>query len=277
MKCNEKIKHLRERKNLTQQELADIVGLKTASAINKIEMGLRDLKQSSIATFAMALDVTPAELLDDTELLPITEKVYSIPVFESVSAGFGSLANESVVDYETMPFRSAAEASETLFIRVKGDSMSPKIETGDLIQVRQQTSVDSGDIAVVMYEGEEPKIKSTPKTKSGVRKIPVLTPLKPFLDNCGDKILFRGKSGYMRRAEFRFGWEQFQRKNGISLSAHQLRHGFATICYDAELDEKDAAELLGHSSVELTKDIYTHISAERQKLNADKLNNFVLR
>lgn len=154
MKCNEKIKHLRERKNLTQQELADIVGLKTASAINKIEMGLRDLKQSSIATFANALDVTPAELLDDTELLPVTEKVYSIPVFESVSAGFGALANESVVDYEAMPFRSASEAAETLFIRVKGDSMSPKIETGDLIQVRQQTSVDSGDIAVVIYEGE---------------------------------------------------------------------------------------------------------------------------
>lgn len=112
------------------------------------------MKQSSIATFATALDVTPAELLDDTELLPVVEKVYSIPVFESVSAGFGALANESVVDYEPLPFRSASEAAETLFIRVKGDSMSPKIETGDLIQVRQQTSVDSGDIAVVLYDGE---------------------------------------------------------------------------------------------------------------------------
>jgi len=154
MKCNEKIKHLRERKNLTQQELAEMVGLKTASAINKIEMGLRELKQSSLLTFANALDVTPAELLDDTELLPVTEKIFNIPVFESVSAGFGALANESVIDYEPLPFRSASEAAETLFIRVKGDSMSPKIETGDLIQVRQQTSVDSGDIAVVLYDGE---------------------------------------------------------------------------------------------------------------------------
>ena len=127
----------------------------------------------------------------------------------------------------------------------------------------------------LFWEGEEPKIKSTPKTSSGVRKIPVLAPLKPFLAKSGDNILFKGKSGYIRRSEFMKGWREFQKKNGINLTAHQLRHGFATICYDAELNEKDTAELLGHSSVELTKDIYTHISAEREKVNADKLNKFL--
>lgn len=154
MKCNEKIKFLRERRNMTQQELAERVGLKTASAINKIEMGLRELRQSTLITFAQALDVTPAELLDDTDILPVADKLFNIPIYESVSAGFGALANESVVDYTPLPFRSAAEASETLCIRVKGDSMSPTIEEGDIIQVKQQTSVDSGDIAVVCFDGE---------------------------------------------------------------------------------------------------------------------------
>lgn len=127
------------------------------------------------------------------------------------------------------------------------------------------------------WEGNEPKIKSTPKTISGVRKIPVLMPLKGFLSNKGNGIIFKGKNGsYLVRWEFMKGWAKFQKDNGINLSAHQLRHGFATLCYDANLDEKDAAELLGHSSVEITKDIYTHITAEREKVNADKLNAFLV-
>lgn len=53
------------------------------------------------------------------------------------------------------------------------------------------------------------------------------------------------------------------------------RHGFATLCFDANLDEKDAAELLGHSSITLTRDIYTHITSARKKINAEKLNDFL--
>lgn len=127
------------------------------------------------------------------------------------------------------------------------------------------------------WEGETAKIKSTPKTTSGVRKIPVLTPLKAFLQNKQGIIFKSNKGGYFSRSEYQKGWHKFQRDNDIHLTAHQLRHGFATICYDAELNEKDAAELLGHSSIELTKDIYTHITAERQKLNAEKLEKFITR
>jgi integrase len=71
------------------------------------------------------------------------------------------------------------------------------------------------------------------------------------------------------------GWRKMREENDFSLTAYQLRHGFATICYDANLDEKDAAELLGHSSVTLTKDIYTHITSERKKVTAEKLNDFL--
>ena len=125
------------------------------------------------------------------------------------------------------------------------------------------------------WEGNQPKIKSTPKTSSGVRKIPVLLPLKAFLENRRG-IIFKGKNGgYMLRSEMQKGWRKLRKENDISLTAHQLRHGFATICYDANLDEKDAAELLGHSSVELTKDIYTHITAKRSRINAEKLNEFL--
>lgn len=86
-------------------------------------------------------------------------KVRMIPVYESASAGFGSMAQDYIIDYQPCMIRSDSEAAETIFIRVQGDSMFPKIENGDLIQVHKQTSVDSGDIAVVMIDGSDGFVK----------------------------------------------------------------------------------------------------------------------
>ena len=85
--------------------------------------------------------------------------VHMIPVFESVSAGFGAMAQEYIVDYYPCFIKSATEAAETIIIKVKGDSMYPKIEDGDLIQVHKQESVDSGAIAVVLVDGDEGYVK----------------------------------------------------------------------------------------------------------------------
>ena len=53
----------RRRAGITQEELASRVGYKTKSAINKIELGIRDLPQKKIAAFAEALGVTPGHLM----------------------------------------------------------------------------------------------------------------------------------------------------------------------------------------------------------------------
>lgn len=53
----------RKRAGITQEELAARVGYKTKSAINKIELGIRDLPQKKIAAFADALGVTPGHLM----------------------------------------------------------------------------------------------------------------------------------------------------------------------------------------------------------------------
>lgn len=87
------------------------------------------------------------------------KQIYMIPVFESVSAGFGACASGEIVGYEPCHIHNPFEAAESLCIRVKGDSMFPKIEDGDLIQVHKQTSVDSGSVAVVLLDGEEGLVK----------------------------------------------------------------------------------------------------------------------
>ena len=87
------------------------------------------------------------------------DNIYKIPIFESVSAGFGSYASDCIVDYLPMVIDNPHDVEDTIAIKVKGDSMYPKIEDGDIIVVRKQESVDSGDVAVMLLDGEEGLVK----------------------------------------------------------------------------------------------------------------------
>ena len=87
------------------------------------------------------------------------QNIHMIPLYESVSAGFGTLAVDEVIDYVPLFIPNPLEARETLCIKVTGDSMYPKIEDGDIIQVHKQESVDSGSIAVVLLDGVDGLVK----------------------------------------------------------------------------------------------------------------------
>lgn len=149
--------------NMSQDELAQKVGYKDRSSIAKIESGERDIRQKKLIEFAKALNTTPQWLMgyeEKTNISAVYQKnIRMIPVFESVSAGFGAYADDQILDYCPFIISSEKEAAETIAIRVSGDSMSPKIEDGDIIRVHKQESVDSGSIAVVLLDGEEGLVK----------------------------------------------------------------------------------------------------------------------
>ena len=93
-------------------------------------------------------------------LLELDENnVRFIPVLESVSAGLGAIAINDIIDYQPIYFNHPAEAKDHICLKVKGDSMYPKIEEGDVILIKKQDSVDSGSLAVVLLDGEEGLVK----------------------------------------------------------------------------------------------------------------------
>lgn len=94
-----------------------------------------------------------ATLLDPT-------KTRMVPVFESVSAGFGTIAQDLILEYMPLYIPSDSEAKDTICIKVKGDSMSPEIEDGDIIQVYKTSDVENGNVAVVLVDGEEALVKT---------------------------------------------------------------------------------------------------------------------
>lgn len=96
-------------------------------------------------------DFNSSDILDSS-------KIRHIPVFKSISAGFGTYASSDIVSYIPLFIESDYEAAETLCIKVKGNSMYPKIEDGDIIVVHKQDEVDSGSIAALMV-GDEGFVK----------------------------------------------------------------------------------------------------------------------
>ena len=142
----------RQEKRYSFQDLADRTGL-NKSTLQRYETGATaKLPLEKARLIAKALGVTVEYLLG---LETAAESnIFSLPVFDSVSAGFGCYADSAVVNYKPTFLENAAEAGEYLWINVKGDSMSPKIEDGDTILVRRQDSVENGSVAVVMVDDE---------------------------------------------------------------------------------------------------------------------------
>lgn len=71
-----RIKDKREEMKLTQGELAKMLGYKSKSTVNKIEMGVNDITQSKISAFAEVLNTTPSYLMgweDPRSVRTVTE------------------------------------------------------------------------------------------------------------------------------------------------------------------------------------------------------------
>ena len=157
----ERIKEARKLRGMTQTELAEKIGMKF-SAIHKYENGLVvNLKRDTIAALADALDVSPAWLMcmDDTPILPSNiipmPAMRKVPLVGSIACGTPILAEENLDGDVEAPDHVRADFA----LRCKGDSMiNARIFDGDIVYIRQQESVEHGEIAAVLI-GDEATLK----------------------------------------------------------------------------------------------------------------------
>lgn len=157
------LKYYRTKKGLDQLEIARQIGV-SKQAYSNYELGKRQASHEILVKLARILDtsvdslLTGSPALSEAEPLP-TVNTYQIPVFESVSAGFGAYADDRICGYMPLFITSDAEARETICVRVRGSSMYPRIEDGALIQVHKQDYADNGQIVVMLIDGEEAVVK----------------------------------------------------------------------------------------------------------------------
>ncbi|MDL2224638.1 site-specific integrase [Eubacteriales bacterium OttesenSCG-928-M02] len=125
------------------------------------------------------------------------------------------------------------------------------------------------------WESTVPRIK-IPKTEAGKRTIVIPQALMDVLPKGKPRSpLFSDENGnYLDRSHYDTFWGRYRKETGIQLTPHQLRHAYATALYEAGIDEKAAQSLMGHASVSITRDIYTHISNARNEQARQQLDNF---
>lgn len=127
----------------------------------------------------------------------------------------------------------------------------------------------------VVFQGNTPQIKAT-KTKNGVRDV-VLPDILAGKIGKGSGYIFSDEGKLLTRDQYRKRWAAYCKAIGFEITAHQLRHGYASMLYEADVGDKDAQEQLGHANITLTRDVYTHISKKQRSRTAAKINKFIER
>jgi integrase len=155
----------------------------------------------------------------------------------------------------------------------------------------------------IEYADPDSKLKD-PKSEAGAREVPILPDLESVLirpDNAksGD-LVFPGKKGSMSVQEYKTAWLRWcvsagltkkakrnrkYKKNGVdvvrvynktvpAITAHQLRHYYATMLYEARVDELTAMKYMGHADRSTIHNIYEHLRNSKKDASESKLANY---
>lgn len=173
MNFRTRLKQLRNEKKINQRELANF--LKVApSTISMYESGQREPNFEVLESLADFFNVDLNYLLgksDKTTKLMIEDSQptqgLKIPVLGTVAAGIPISAVEDILDYEEVP-QSWENQGEFFALKIKGDSMEPRMESGDVVIVKQQSDANSGDTVIVLVNGDDATCKRLQKTDNGI-------------------------------------------------------------------------------------------------------------
>lgn len=169
MTVGDRIRLVRLEQDVTQQELADYIGV-SKQAVYKYENNIvTNIPTDKVDAIARKLNVSPAFLMGwEEQQKEKTEKAVPInvahyhpqnvaPLLGTVRAGLPMFAEENIEGY--IPIRQT-DGARYFWLNVKGDSMNAAgMDEGDQILVREQPEVENGQLAVVLVNGNEGTVK----------------------------------------------------------------------------------------------------------------------
>lgn len=174
MSFGAKLKSCRKNMSLSQKEFGQKIGV-AESTVSLYESNKRfpdaDTLKKMSAFFGVSIDYllgnSPAKISNQPSS---DSQGVRIPVLGRVVAGIPLDAIEEIIDYEEIP-KSMAATGEFFALQVKGDSMLPTLKDGDVVIVKKQPTVDSGDIAIILVNGNEATVKEVKESPAGITLI----------------------------------------------------------------------------------------------------------
>lgn len=155
------IRQLRKENNWTQKQLADKLNV-GKSTISNYETGYSEPDIETQSILADLFNVSLDEL-NNRE----TKDVFKIPVLGSVPCGDPFIADEEILDWEEIDPKLKG-TGEFFGLRLRGASMEPRFTEGDVVIVRKQSDIESGEVAIVRVNGDEATMKIVQKSPQGI-------------------------------------------------------------------------------------------------------------
>ena len=119
----------------------------------------------------LGYNVPRYERLEETKInASLTPQSLKIPVLGTVAAGIPISAVEDILDYEEIPL-TWQNQGEFFGLRIKGDSMKPDINNGDIVIVKQQSTAYNGDVVIALVNGDDVTCKKFEKLDNGIMLI----------------------------------------------------------------------------------------------------------
>lgn len=183
----------------------------------------------------------------------------------------------SSTDFE--PYKTAFLISMFMGLRI-GEVLSLKKE--DINLYKNLISVNK---TMTKDEHGTPIIKDNPKTKAGIREVPIPKNIRneiieqlKLANTHKDNLLFVSNAGtYASPANANHVLKRICKDLGIyDISSHSLRHTFATRCIEAGMRAVALQRLMGHSDVRITLNIYTSIFNKYKNSELEKVNNYYM-
>ena len=173
---NENMKRLRLEKGMTLADVGEKIGVRNAT-VQRYESGeIKNIKHETIVKLATLFGVTPSELMGWKATTPAApaprpqKKGVRIPVFSSIPAGIPIEAVEDIIDYEEIN-AELARTGEFLALLIRDESMQPVLFVDDVVIVRKQATAETGDIAVILIDGDAATVKKVHRNHGGVMLI----------------------------------------------------------------------------------------------------------
>ena len=170
-----RLKESIEKSGLSYVELERITKIAKSSIQRYASGSTKKIPIDAIQSIARAVGVSAAYIMGwESNVSPLpSDKIFMRPLYNSVAAGIGAVADNTILTYIPTFISNSMEKDMYIWVNVQGDSMSPLIDDGSKILIKKQESVDSGQIAVVLIDGEEAVVKKIQYEKDWIELISV--------------------------------------------------------------------------------------------------------
>ena len=173
----DRIRERRTELGMSQEQLANKIGYKSRSTINKIELGINDVNQSTLVKFANALNTSVANLLGwdgNVESVSLDDKM-SIPVLGRVAAGYNKQAQQDKIGELQIDKKNG----DYIGLVIRGDSMEPTMHENDIVIVQMDCEYKTGDYVIAVNNGNDATCKRLQMYAESLMLIPSNTAYEP--------------------------------------------------------------------------------------------------